>query len=151
MSEKKITKKETKVIDYTKSINMEKIRKSAKLNIKPKLSFPNENLGLEHSKSFIIDSLIYIATITKEKAITSKVDLFAIDVLYLNTLHQLFIESESFKYQLLVICEKLGITIQDIIGLELLAWKTKTYINTPNFKGNAIVYNLKLINYKPKL
>ncbi len=137
MSEKKSE------IDFLAEFSQKSLKKSADLEIKPKLSI--DGLGIEFGKKVIILSIPYIVEIPKEKAIgTNKI--WMIDLEYQQIEHQFTAQAGSFRFQLGVLMEKLDLTEKEqLINLFVLIWKTLENISTPTFKGKAEMYHIKLV------
>ena len=137
MSEKKSE------IDFLAEFSQVSLKKSANLEIKPKLSI--DELGIEFGKKVVILSIPYIVEIPKEKAIgTNKI--WMIDLEYLNIEHQFIAQAGSFRFQLGVLMKRLDLTEKEqLIGLFVLIWKTIENISTPTFKGKAEMYHIKLV------
>ena len=139
MSEKKT--EQPKKPAWLKEFTPESIKKSAELVIHPKLTI--DGLGLEHSKNVVILSEPYLVEIPKEKAITKDTKIWMIDLEYERVRHQFICQSGSFRFQLGVLQEKLGLDdFDDLIGFKIKLWKQIADINTPTFKGKAEVYCL---------
>ena len=85
----------------------------------------------------------YIVEIPKAKAIGNDNKLWMIDLEYENVLHQFIAQSGSFRFQLAVLIEKLGMTMSDLIGFHIRLWKERATIKNTQFKGQAEVYILK--------
>ena len=127
-----------------KEFTPEKIKKSAEIIIYPKLTI--DNLGIEYAKDVIILSEPYLVEIPKEKRIGAETKIWMIDLEYEGVRHQFTAQSGSFRFQLGVLQEKLGFeNFDDLIGFEIKLWKQIANINTPNFKGNAEVYQILII------
>jgi len=124
---------------FKSEFDLEKIQKSADLDIKPKIEF---ELGIEKAKDVIIKGNYYTIEIPIAKAITDT-KLKALNMIYNEVEHQFIAEAESFRYQLEVLCFKKKIQTSDINGLNLRIWKELRQINTPKFKGKAEVYCMK--------
>ena len=137
----KKTDQEPKKPLWLAEFSKESIEKSAKVDILPKLSI--DGVGIEYAKEVIIKSEPYIVEIPKEKAIGADNKLWMIDLEYENTLHQFIAQSGSFRFQLGVLIEKLGLTMSELIGFEIKLWKEKATIKNAQFKGLAEVYILK--------
>jgi len=127
---------------FKSEFDLDKVQKSADLDIKPKIEFES---GIENAKDVLIVGTYYEIDIPKEKAITEKTKLKALNMLHEGVIHQFIAEAESFRYQLEVICYKKKIQVDDIDGLALKIWKDTQYINTPKFKGKADVYCIKAL------
>ena len=137
MSEKKSE------IDFLAEFSQASLKKSADLEIKPKLII--DGLGIEFGKKVVILSVPYIVEIPKEKAIgTNKI--WMIDLGYQQTEHQFTAQAGSFRFQLGVLMERLELTEKEqLIDLYVLIWKTIENISTPTFKGKAEMYHIKLV------
>ena len=142
MSEKK-KQTEMSTIDFLSDFTVENLKKSADLEIKPKLSI--DECGIEFGKKVVILSIPYIVEIPKAKAIgTNKI--WMIDLEYNDIDHQFIAQANSFRFQLGVLMEKLGLSEKEsLIDLFVLIWKTLEQINTPTFKGKAEMYHIKLV------
>ncbi len=126
---------------WLSEFSAESIKKSAEVNILPKLSI--EGVGLEYAKDVIIMSEPYIVEIPKAKAISDDNKIWMIDMEYGNILHQFIAQSGSFRFQLGVLIEKLGLEMSDLIGFHIKLWKERATIKNAQFKGQAEVYILK--------
>lgn len=141
MSEKK-KESQKEVIDWLSDFTQESIKKSAEIEIKPKLTI---ELGIENAKDVIILSIPYLVEIPKEKAIGSN-KIWMIDLQYNNVAHQFICQAGSFRFQLGVLKEKLELKdITELINLYVKIWKTLDFIDTPSFKGKAEMYHIALI------
>ena len=141
MSEKK-KEPQKEAIEWLSDFTKESIRKSAEIEIKPKLTI---ELGIENAKNVHILSIPYLVEIPKEKAIGSN-RIWMIDLQYNNIAHQFTCQAGSFRFQLGVLKEKLGLkTIKELINLYVKIWKTLEFIDTPSFKGKAEMYHIALI------
>ena len=138
MSEKKETKKKP---SWLSDFTTESIKKSAEVDIKPKLTI--DGIGIEYAKDITIMSEPYIVEIPKEKSIGADNKIWMIDVSYQEVSHQFIAQSGSFRFQLGVLMEKLNFEPKDLIGLQLKLWKEKATISNKQFKGKAEVYVLK--------
>jgi len=141
MSEKK--KPEMSKISWLSDFTRKSIKKSADVDIKPKLTI---ELGIDNVKeNIVILSEPYLIEIPKEKAIGSN-ELLAINLEYLGIEHQFIAQAGSFRFQLGVLMEKLGYSEpSELIDLTVRIWKTLEYINTPSFKGKAEMYHIELM------
>lgn len=135
---------ENKILpEWLKEFSQDSIEKSANIDIKPKLTI--DGLGIEHSKICSILSELYKVKIPKEKAIGNN-ELWMVDLSYNGVNHQFIAQSGSFRFQLGVLMTKLGFSNpSELIGLPIRIWKTTSYISTPQFKGNAEVYQISLV------
>ncbi len=135
MSEKK------NIADWLSDFNQDDLKKSAELEIKPKLTI--EELGIEYSKDIEILSNLYQITIPKKKAKGKNV-LFCLDVLYNGIQHQFIAEASSFRYQLGTLMLKQGLdpNKDSPEGICIKLWKE--IAETKNF-GKAEVYQLVAI------
>lgn len=128
---------------FESEFDLEKIKAMAEVDVKPKFDIQDSELGIEKAKNIEIVGTYYDLTLPKEKAI-GKNPVKAINVMYNGIEHYFIAESESFRIQLDAIRYKLKLPLNQIDGLKLTIWKTERYLNTPNFKGKAKVYSLKL-------
>ena len=127
--------------EFESEFDVSKIKESAEMDIKPK--FEIEGLGLDYAKDVIVKGTYYDVKIPVAKAISNKTIIKAINLIHNGIEHQFFCESESFKYQIDVIRFRRKLNVNQIDGLKIKIWKQLTQIDTPNFKGKAIVYSLK--------
>ena len=135
-----VQKPKEKENDFESEFDLEKIKTSAKLDIKPKIEFLD---GIENAKDVIIKGTYYPLDLPADKQI-NKQTVKAINMMYEGIEHYFIAESESFRYQLEVIRFKKGLkSNKELDGLRLRIWTSEQFINTPNFKGKAKVYNLK--------
>ena len=130
MSEKK------DVRSFLSDIDMSDVKKSAKMNIKPKLTF--DALGVEYAKEIEIMSDYYEVEIPKKKA-KGLNKLIFLDVLYMGIDHQFIAQAKSFRYQLAVCQIKLGMNPETDSpeGMVIKLWKVMA--ETKEF-GKAEVY-----------
>ena len=142
MSEKKTDQEKSK-ISWLSDFTRKSIKKSAEIDIKPKLII---KLGIDNVKENIkILSEPYLIKIPKEKAIGSN-ELLAINLEYNNIAHQFIAEAGSFRFQLGVLMEKNNlIEPNELIGLIVKIWKTLESIKTTSFKGKAEMYHIELM------
>jgi len=136
MSEKKNIK------SWLSDIDLSDVKKSAGLNIKPKLTI--DALGIEHAKEIEILSDYYEVTIPKNKAKgTNKLTM--LDVNYSGQIHQFVANAKSFRYQLAVCMVKIGLDPETDTpeGMKIKVWKDKA--ETKDF-GKAEVYLVENIN-----
>ena len=138
MSEKKETKKKP---SWLSDFTAESIKKSAEIDIKPKLTI--DGIGIEYAKDITIMSEPYIVEIPKEKSIGADNKIWMIDVSYQEVNHQFIAQSGSFRFQLGVLMEKLNFEPKDLIGFQIKLWKEIATMNNKQFKGKAEVYILK--------
>ena len=130
-------------VDWLKDFKPEAIKKASEVDIKPKLTI--DNLGIEYAKECVILSLPSKVEIPKEKAIGNSNKIYMMDLEYEGVAHSFICESGSFRFQLGVLMKKLGFEPDNMIDLPIRIWKTKSYINTPSFKGLTEVYQVSLI------
>ena len=131
-------------ISWLSDFKPEAIKKASEVDIKPKLTI--DGLGIEFAKICTILSLPHKVEIPKEKAIGNSNKIYMMELNYEGVEHQFTCESGSFRFQLGVLLKKLGFSEpDDLIGLPIRIWKTKTHINTPTFKGLAEVYQVNLM------
>lgn len=118
MSEKKNIK------SWLSDFSMDDVRKSAKLDIKPKLTI--DALGVENSKEIEILSDYYEVEIPKKKAKGSN-KLVMLNVLYEGLIHQFIAQAKSFRYQLAVCMVKLKLNPETDSpeGMCVRLWKDK--------------------------
>lgn len=139
MSEKK--KEQEKLPEWLADFSREKIKASAEVDIKPRLTI-TEN-GIEFGKDIEILSIPYKIKIPKEKSINGKEMIYVVDLLYNGVIHQFFAESGSFRFQLGVLKEKLDLDdYSDLIGIKKKLWKQEADIKSKSFSGKADVYVL---------
>ena len=122
--------------DFMSDINIADVKKSAKLNIKPKLTF--DALGVEYAKEIEILSEYYEVEIPKKKAKGTNILLF-LDVLYNGIEHQFIAQAVSFRYQLAVCQVQLDMNpvVDSPEGMVVKVWKDVA--ETKNY-GKAEVY-----------
>ena len=142
-TEKKIDQEKSK-ISWLSDFTRDSIKKSAEVNIKPKLTF---ELGIEYVKeNIVILSEPYLIKIPKAKAIGNSNELLAINLEYVDIAHQFIAEAGSFRFQLGVLMEKNNLTEpKELIGLRVRIWKTLEQIKTSSFKGKAEMYHIELM------
>ena len=143
MDDKKKDQEKSK-ISWLSDFTRDSIKKSAEVDIKPKLRI---ELGIEHVKeNIVILSEPYLITIPKVKAISTSNELLAINLEYNNIAHQFIAEAGSFRFQLGVLMEKNNITEpKELIGLIIRIWKSLETIKTSSFKGKAEMYHIELM------
>ena len=143
MSEKKIDQEKSK-ISWLSDFTRKSIKKSAEVDIKPKLIIES---GIDNVKENVkILTEPYLIKIPKAKAIGNSNELLAINLEYNNIAHQFIAEAGSFRFQLGVLMEKNNlIEPNELIGLIVKIWKTLEQINTPSFKGKAEMYHIELM------
>lgn len=130
-------------IPWLSEFSKKSIKKSAEVEIKPKLTI--DGIGIEYAKNVVILSDLYKVEIPKEKAIRSN-KIWMIDLEYENVNHQFIAEAGSFRFQLGVLMEKLNYSEpKELIDLYVKLWKEIATIDTPTFKGKAEVYKLALV------
>jgi len=139
MPEKKIEKE----FEFDSEFDITKIKTSAELDIKPK--FEIDGLGLDFAKDVIVKGTYYEIDIPKEKAISGKTRVKALNLIHNGIEHQFIAESESFRYQIDVIRYQKKLNLDEIDGLKLKIWKTRQDLKTDRFTGKADVYNLKAL------
>lgn len=141
---KETEKEPDQEISWLKDFKPEAIKKASEVDIKPKLTI--DGIGIEYAKICTILTLPKKVNIPKEKAIGNSNLIFMMDLEYEGVSHNFICQSGSFRFQLGVLMNKLGFTdVDDLIGLPIRIWKTKSYINTPVFKGQAEVYQINLM------
>lgn len=142
MSEKK-TKEKSKIA-WLSEFSQESLDKSAEVEIKPKLEI--EGIGIEFAKNVVILSEPYPVEIPKEKAIGKDNTIWMINLEYQNVEHQFIAQSGSFRFQLGVLAKKLQLNdMTELINLPIKIWKQEANINTPSFKGKAVVYQVSMM------
>jgi len=120
------------------------IKKSAEMDIKPRLII--ETIGVENGVNVEVLSVPYLVKIPEAKSMSKDNEIWMIDLLHENIEHQFIAQAGSFRYQLGVLIEKhLGGDPKNIINRSVKIWKEMGKINTVQFKGNAEMYKIELL------
>jgi len=120
------------------------IKKSAEMDIKPRLII--ETIGVENGVNVEVLSVPYLIKIPEAKSMSKNNEIWMIDLLHENIEHQFIAQAGSFRYQLGVLIEKhLGGDPKNIINRSVKIWKEMGKINTVQFKGNAEMYKIELL------
>jgi len=151
MSEKKKSNLQDSLDDFLSDFDEEKIEKSSKLEILPKLEI--EGTGIENAKIVKVLSGRYMVEIPVEKSMSDDNHLWIIDMEYEKTKHQIIAQAKSFRYQYAVIMKKCGINIKDqkatehMIGAIIKIWLEEVELEK---WGKQNLYKIELIKAPPK-
>lgn len=132
---------QNKLSNFAKGFTKSDIKKSAELDIKPKL----EIIGLTIQNGLDVQILTkpYEVQLPKGKGLSKDDKIWMIDVMYMDVIHQFIAEAASFRYQLLVLVEKyLNGDMSNVIGERVKIWKEMVVLDK---WGESILYKIELL------
>ena len=134
--------KEQKVLDdFAEGFKLDDIKKSAVLDIKPKLEI--DGLGILNGVEVVVLSIPYKVQLPKGKGLSEDDKIWMINVKYNDVVHQFIAQAASFRYQLLVLVEKhFDGEMEAICGELVKIWKESVVLEK---WGESILYKVSLV------